>query len=160
MTTGNSAGYDLNILGLAISVGNLDRAVAWWQRVFGFEVVSRTRVEAVNASAAIVRGAGFQMELLEAPGRHRIDELFAEPPAHLLPIGNKALVLRTSDIAAVTRDLEAKGVTFVWKELDLGIGVGTAIRDSEDNLVSILQPIGAHPPGPSAGSGKRGEQHR
>lgn len=141
MTSSPAASYTLNILGFALAVGDLDRATSWWERVLGFETISRTRVEAVNAEAAIVRGAGFQIELLEAPGRYRIDALFAEPPAHLLPVGNKAVVIETDDVAALTEDLEAKGVTVVWKNLDLGeaIGTGTAIRDSEDNLISFVQ---------------------
>lgn len=109
----------------------------------GFDLISRARVDAVNAEAAIVRGAGIEIELLEAPGRYRIEALFADPPEHLQPVGNKALVFETADLAGLTAELENRGVTFVWKSVDLGpaIGVGTAIRDGEGNLISFIQKI-------------------
>lgn len=134
---------DLRIVGFALAVEDLGRAIAWWRDVLGFDLISRARVNAVNAEAAIVRGAGIEIELLEAPGRYRIEALFADPPEHLQPVGNKALVFETADLAGLTAELENRGVTFVWKSVDLGpaIGVGTAIRDGEGNLISFIQKI-------------------
>jgi catechol 2,3-dioxygenase-like lactoylglutathione lyase family enzyme len=81
---------DVRLAGIALAVEDLEKSIAWWEEVLEFELVSRSRVEAVGADAAIVRGAGIYIELLEAPGRYRIDALFADPPNHLLPVGNKA----------------------------------------------------------------------
>ena len=134
---------DVRLAGIALAVEDLEKSIAWWEEVLEFELVSRSRVEAVGADAAIVRGAGIYIELLEAPGRYRIDALFADPPNHLLPVGNKALVFETGDITKLTAELEVRDVTFVWKSVYLGpaIGVGTAIRDGEGNLISFIQKI-------------------
>ena len=134
---------DVRLAGIALAVEDLEKSIAWWEEVLEFELVSRSRVEAVGADAAIVRGAGIYIELLEAPGRYRIDALFADPPNHLLPVGNKALVFETGDITKLTAELEVRDVTFVWKSVDLGpaIGVGTAIRDGEGNLISFIHKI-------------------
>jgi catechol 2,3-dioxygenase-like lactoylglutathione lyase family enzyme len=135
-----TAGATTRLLSIAITVEDLDRAVRWWERVFGFEVVARTRFEAVGADVALIKGLGFQLELLQVPERYRIAALTAKPPGHLLPIGNKSLVLETDDLKATSRALEEHGVTFIWRERDFGVlGHATAIRDSEGNLINIFQ---------------------
>jgi catechol 2,3-dioxygenase-like lactoylglutathione lyase family enzyme len=141
MTTTNSDGFPATVTlhSIAISVADLGRSIEWWKRVFGFDLVVRTHFEAVNAEVAVIQGAGFRLELLQVLGRHRIPDLFAEPAAHLLAIGTKALVLQTDDLPATTRELDTKGVTILWRELDLGTGPSTAIRDNDGNLINIFQ---------------------
>ena len=134
-----STSVHVQLQSIAISVEDLDRAIDWWHRIFGFQVVTRTHLEALGADVAIIQGLDFRLELIQVPHAQRFDALFAAPPAHLLAIGAKALVLETSDLSALTRTLEEYGVTFLWQELALEIGVATAIRDSEGNLINIFQ---------------------
>ena len=56
---------DVRLAGIALAVEDLEKSIAWWEEVLEFELVSRSRVEAVGADAAIVRGAGIYIELLE-----------------------------------------------------------------------------------------------
>lgn len=79
--------------------------------------------------------------MLQVDGGYRIEAIFAVPPDHLLPIGNKTLILKVPDLSLATRELEEKGVTFEWKEMDLsGNGIrNTMIRDIDENFISIFQ---------------------
>ncbi len=85
--------------------------------------------------------ADVRLEILELKSGFRIDAMFAEAPGHLLPIGNKELVLQVDDLHAATRELEAKGVTFAWKEVNLegGALLSTVIRDMDGNFINIFQ---------------------
>ena len=79
--------------------------------------------------------------MLQAKDGFRLDELFADAPKHLLPIGNKSLVLQVNDLHQATVELEEKGVAFAWKEMDLS-GEGhrsTMIRDNDGNFINIFQ---------------------
>lgn len=122
-----------------MTVESLDRATAWWEEMFGATTVLRTHFDAVDADVAIVKGPGVTLELLQVADQVRLPELQAEPPAHLRPIGAKTIVLETDDVSALVDELEAKGVTIVWRDLEAGeLGPMSAIRDSEGNLITIF----------------------
>jgi catechol 2,3-dioxygenase-like lactoylglutathione lyase family enzyme len=132
--------FQYSLHNIAVSVSDLDSSVAWWARIFGLQVAARSRFETINADVAFMKGAGFQLELLQVPGCFRIDELFADPPEHVLPIGAKSLVFQVDDLATVSQRLQDEGVTILWREQDLGDGsVSTAIRDNDGNVVNIFQ---------------------
>lgn len=125
---------------ITTTVSDLEASVAWWQRVFGLTLLKRTRFDAIGAEVAFLQGPGFRLELLQAADGVRLPELTADPPAHIRPIGNKALVFRVGDLARATRALRDLDVTIVWDQLDLGDGtVSTAIRDNDGNFINIFQ---------------------
>jgi hypothetical protein len=69
----------------------------------------------------------------------RLDPLFADPPRHLLPVGNKFLVLQVDDLARASAELAERSVTFVWREKEKAPGFpATAIRDFDGNLINIM----------------------
>ena len=105
---------DLRIVGFALAVEDLGRAIAWWRDVLGFDLISRARVDAVNAEAAIVRGAGIEIELLEAPSEDRTVKFqFQVPP-------------RSGDEV-----VKLKNVEKVWTRADgrMSAGPGGAVED-------------------------------
>ena len=126
------------LMSIAIGVEDLERAIAWWQDTFGGQHLGGVTLPGGDR-LGFVQVANFRVELIEAPGRFRVPELDADPPANRLPIGNKALVLGADDVTVLTDQLAAKGVTIVWRDLELGgISPTSAIRDSEGNLMTIL----------------------
>jgi catechol 2,3-dioxygenase-like lactoylglutathione lyase family enzyme len=76
----------------AIVVADLDRSVGWYESILGFICTARMRID--GATVALLEGAGTQLELIQgdAPSVSTEPSLFADPPDHLLPIGNKFLV--------------------------------------------------------------------
>ncbi|MFF9391383.1 VOC family protein [Streptomyces griseoluteus] len=147
MATPDQRPFAFTLHNVTISVSDLDASIDWWSRVFGLKVLAKSRFEAIGADVAFLEGPGFHLELLQPADGFRIPELTAEPPAHVRPIGNKALVFRVEDLESVTQTFRDLGVTTVWEQMDLGDGsVSTAIRDNDGNLINVFQQ-GASPIG-------------
>jgi catechol 2,3-dioxygenase-like lactoylglutathione lyase family enzyme len=126
---------------LAFTVSDIGASINWYSDVLGFKVTKREEFAAIGAQVAFLAFSDIRLEMLQVPDSIRIDALFAEAPAHLKPIGNKVLVLEVSDLAAATRELEEKDVTFAWKEKNLTKDgtPSTMIRDNDGNFINIFQ---------------------
>ncbi|MFG2049454.1 VOC family protein [Micromonospora sp. NPDC048935] len=147
MPSDTDAGFALSLHNITITVSDIDAAVRWWHDVFGLDETARSRFDAINADVAYVEGHGFRLELLQPADGYRVPDMFLDPPEHIRPIGNKALVLRVDDLAQATNRFRDLGVTIVWDQVDLGDGsVSTAIRDADGNFVNVFQ-SGASPVG-------------
>jgi catechol 2,3-dioxygenase-like lactoylglutathione lyase family enzyme len=127
---------------LATVVSDLEVAVEWYERVLGFSCEARATI--AEGDVAVLGGCGMRLELL-TPSRMgqppvRLDPLFADPPGHLLAIGNKFLVLEVDDLTRASAELAELSVTILWREKELAPGwVSTAIRDCDGNLINIFQ---------------------
>ena len=140
-------GFALSLHNITTTVSDLDAAVRWWEQVFAMHETARSRFDAIDADVAYVEGHGFRLELLQPATGYRVPDMFLDPPEHIRPIGNKALVFRVDDLAAATSRFQELGVTLVWEQLDLGDGsVSTAIRDNDGNFINVFQ-SGASPVG-------------
>ena len=132
----------LSLHNLAFTVSDVEKAIQWYRDTLGFEVLRREIFTALgDAEIAFLQKSDIRLEILRVKDGFRINEMFAEAPAHLLPIGNKSLVLQVNDLHATTLELESKGVTFVWKEMNLtkeGMP-STMIRDMDGNFINIFQ---------------------
>jgi catechol 2,3-dioxygenase-like lactoylglutathione lyase family enzyme len=125
---------------VAIVVVDLDRSSQWYQTVLGLQETVRLVIP--GATVALLDGAATRVELIcgDQPSVAAVPSLFADPPDHLLPIGNKFLVLDVDDLALAGAELEGKGVEFVWQEKELAPGFrSTAIRDVDGNFIHIFQ---------------------
>jgi catechol 2,3-dioxygenase-like lactoylglutathione lyase family enzyme len=123
-----------------MSVANLDRSIDWYQKMLGFKLIEKTEFKAINAKAAFIEGLGFKLELLQINDGFKLPEMFADPPKHMLPIGNKAIVLYIDDLTGVTKMLEDQNAVFAFKMQKLtddGLRT-TLIRDIDGNFISIL----------------------
>jgi catechol 2,3-dioxygenase-like lactoylglutathione lyase family enzyme len=132
-----------SLYNIAFTVTNLDASLKWYSDVFGFNLVSRSsfQLPTGTAEAAIIEANGLKLELLYVPHGKRIEEMFAELPFHLIPIGNKAVVLQVTDIALASEELASKGVKFVYREQNLveGAMLSTMIEDIDGNKINIFQ---------------------
>ena len=131
----------LHFHNLAFTVSDIEKTIHWYETTLGFKVLSRTAFPAANAQIAFLQLADIQLEVLQTKDGFRLDAIFADAPNHLLPIGNKSLVLQVNDLHQATVELEEKGVTFAWKEVDLS-GEGhfsTMIRDNDGNFITSFR---------------------
>lgn len=132
----------LSLHNVAFTVSDMEKAIRWYRDILDFQVVRREIFTALgDAEIAFLQKSDIRLEMLRVQDGFRIDELFADAPGHLQPIGNKSLVLQVNDLHAATLELEAKGVTFAWKELNLTDGgmPSTMIRDMDGNFINIFQ---------------------
>ena len=124
----------------AVVVADLDRAIEWYGHHLGFSERARMRIDGANV--ALLEGAGTQLEFLQYDDGSVTTEpsLFAEPPEHLRPRGNKFLVFTVENLERAADELESKGVHIIWRGKTLSPGVrSTAIRDLDGNFVHIVQ---------------------
>lgn len=143
----SSALASLTLHNMAIIVSDLESAADWYERVLGFR--REARVDIAEGVVILMSGAGVRLELLH-PSRMdepqiRLEPLYADPPDHVLPIGNKFLVFEVEDLPKASAELEDLSVTFLWREKQLAPGwVATAIRDFDGNLINIVQGPAPH----------------
>jgi len=144
-TDGSSLGSGLSSVSfytVATVVSDLDEAIDWYGRVLGFAQEARGPI--AEGEVALLHGAGgATLELLECrlpEPTVRLAALFADPPLHVLPVGNKFLVFQVDDLAVASDEFEQLGVKILWREKELAPGWrSTAIRDMDGNLVNIFQ---------------------
>lgn len=92
-----------------ITVTDLERSLAFWRDVLGFELSHRAQLSGEFAAGVTgVPGADIAIAVVTAPGGHRIELLQYHQPAeraHLRPrpcdVGSVHLALRVDDIDAV-----------------------------------------------------------
>lgn len=133
----------LSLYNVAFTVTNLDDSINWYRDKLNFELISKTQftIGSGSAQVGLLEGAGILLELLQAPEQQRIEALFAEVPAHLIPIGNKSIVFQVTDLAEATRALGERGVEFLWKEQYLAGDqmLCSMIQDIDGNKINIFQ---------------------
>jgi glyoxylase I family protein len=131
----------LRINNLALATGDLNNAIAWYEKVFGFVVTERGHFDAVGADYAMIEAAGVRIELVSRPHAdpQRVDR--TPPPNHLDVLGYKAVVFETDDLAAATATLTQHGVEFLWANQPLNEArSSTMLRDPEGNLINVFGP--------------------
>lgn len=131
----------LSFHNLSFTVSDIEKTIHWYETILGFKVVTKIDSTPIGAQIAFLQLADIRLEVLQTKDSFRLDEMFADAPNYLLPIGNKSLVLHVNDLHRATVEMEEKGVTFAWKEVDLsGHGnFSTMIRDNDGNFINILQ---------------------
>ena len=88
-----------------------------------------------------MQGSGMRIELLQVAKSKRNEVSLADAPNHLLLVGNKTIVLQVDNLAVASQELEAKGVTFLWREkyLSGSFMYSSMIKDVDGNKINIFQ---------------------
>ncbi|PZX94514.1 hypothetical protein DOS84_02865 [Flavobacterium aquariorum] len=133
----------LSLYDIAFTVKNIEESIKWYRDVLGFELKNKSKfsIPAGSADIAMLQLGDLNLEILQVPNNKRIEEMFADVPMHLIPIGNKTVVFQVTDIKITTKQLEEKGVNFVWKEQYLAGDkmLCTMIKDIDGNKINIFQ---------------------
>lgn len=132
-----------SLYNIAFTVAKLTASIKWYQDVFGFTVENHNVFTLGEGSAevAMMQGGGTRIEMLQVPDGKKIDEMFADSPMHLIPIGNKSIVFQVTDLALASKELEEKGVEFVWREIYIAGDkmLCSMIKDIDGNKINIFQ---------------------
>jgi len=137
----------------AITVSNLERSLAFWRDVLGFEL-SHTAHQTGELAREItgVAGAEIRLAVLKAPGGHKIELLEYLAPSDrkhvdLRPcdVGSAHVALLVDDLDAVLNAIAASG----WKAagqpqtLKTGPNAGKRVvyvRDPDGTTIEFMQP--------------------
>ena len=137
-----------------ITVSNLERSLAFWRDVLGFEFSHRTHQTGELASEITgVPDAEISLVVLKAPGGHKIELLeYDSPPdrkqhVDLRPcdVGQVHVALVVDDLDAVLNAIAASGWNAAGKPQTLQSGPNAGkrvvyVRDPDGTTVELMQP--------------------
>lgn len=132
----------------ALSVPDLDRALAFYCGVLGFELELRDRWRRAAAVDAVIGlpGSAGQLALIRLGGaRLELFEYQSPAPAPQDPQrpvhhhGITHLCLAVADIEEEYRRLSAAGMTFISPPLQLGLGLCAYGRDPFGNVIELKE---------------------
>lgn len=135
-----------------ITVSNLERSLAFWRNVLGFEF-SHTAHQKGELAEEItgVEGAEIKIAVLKTPGAHKIELLEYLAPAdrrhsNLRPcdVGSVHVALLVNDLDAVLAQIAASGWKAVGKPQTLTRGPNTGkrvvyVRDADGTTIELMQ---------------------
>jgi catechol 2,3-dioxygenase-like lactoylglutathione lyase family enzyme len=137
-----------------ITVSNLERSLAFWRDVVGFEL-SHTAHQTGELAREItgVAGAEIKLAVLRAPGGHKIELLeYLAPPdrkrrVDLRPcdVGSAHVALLVNDLATVLERIAASDWKAAGKPQTLTSGPNTGkrvvyVRDPDGTTIELMQP--------------------
>jgi len=122
----------------AMSVPDLDAAVAWYARVFGFVLEARFEVQAIPAEVAMLRREHMRIELFAAPDAAPLPPERRSPNTDILTHGNKHIAFAVPDVDAAAEYLRSQEVDIVWvKRFPWGANI--FLRDVAGNLIELVE---------------------
>jgi methylmalonyl-CoA/ethylmalonyl-CoA epimerase len=96
---------------VSYSVPDMDRAIAFWRDIFGFELKFRFDVKAIGGQGAFMTSPALQIELWEVAGSVPVPEDRKQPNSDLKTAGTKHLAFQLDDLPAVLKRLDQAGVS-------------------------------------------------
>jgi len=122
----------------AISVPDLDAAIAWYARVFGFAVEARFHVAAIPAEVAMLRRADMRIEIFAAANAAPLPPERRFPDTDIRTLGTKHLAFAVPDIDAAAAFLRNQQVDIVWVKR-FAWGANIFLRDMAGNLLELVE---------------------
>jgi glyoxylase I family protein len=136
-----------------ITVSNLERSLAFWRDVLGFEL-SHTAHQTGELAEEItgVAGAEIRLAVLKTPGGHKFELLEYLAPADRKPvalrpcdIGSLHVALLVDDLDAVLKRISASGWKAAGKPQTLKMGPNAGkrvvyVRDSDGTTIEFMEP--------------------
>jgi glyoxylase I family protein len=136
-----------------VTVSNLERALAFWRDVLGFELSHHAHQTGEMATEITgVAGAEIKLAVVKAPGGHKIELLeYLAPPERkrhvdLRPcdVGSVHVALIVDDLDAILSLIEASGWKAAGKPQTLRSGPNTGkrvvyVRDPDGTAIEFMQ---------------------
>jgi methylmalonyl-CoA/ethylmalonyl-CoA epimerase len=94
----------------ALSVSDLDAAVDWYNRVFGFTVIQKNEIPGIGAEVCHMQANGFILEIFQFPGSAPMSADRSDLDKDPLTCGNKHFSLGITDVEAAAAQLGEAGV--------------------------------------------------
>jgi methylmalonyl-CoA/ethylmalonyl-CoA epimerase len=136
----DSPGFEISHHHVAISVANVEESIAWYKKMFGFEVVLRMNQGENNAMVvAHIKRGNCYIELFQVAGSKPLPEYRRDPTADLGVQGFKHMAFEVSDVIQATKELKAKGAEIAMSPVDTPGVAFVFIRDNSGNTFELIQ---------------------
>lgn len=123
---------------IGVSVPDIEASIAWYGRMFGFELEMRQYLPIIPAEIAFLRRGDFRIELFQVEGAAALPDDRREPNLDLRTHGNKHVCYRLADVPATVAGLRERGADIVFEKIINGTPMAF-IRDNAGNLIELIQ---------------------
>ena len=134
----NRVGFEISHHHIGISVANAEESAAWYNKMLGFEIVTRMNQGAEMTVVHIKRGNCY-IELFQIEGAKPLPEYRRDPSEDLRVHGTVHFAFQISDVIAATKELKAKGAEIAMEPVDTPGVVFAFIRDNSGNCFELIQ---------------------
>lgn len=122
----------------AISVGDMEKSIEWYNRIFGFTIIDRSEIPGQGVKVSHMQGPGFILEIFCAEGGNPLPPERRNPNDDFRTQGNKHISFGVPNGRKTKSDMESMGVDIAFvAEVDDTYGV--FIRDNTGNLIEIFE---------------------
>lgn len=106
-------------LHFAITVDDMDEAIAWFEDVLNFKLRMKSEMTPMGFKAGFMdNGEGFEVEIFEPAEVKPLPEERKLPNTDNLTIGNKHLAFKVDDLEKVHQEFVEKGIEIVMPPFD------------------------------------------
>ncbi|MBP2650051.1 MAG: hypothetical protein H6Q74_876 [Firmicutes bacterium] len=122
-----------------ISVADVDASIAWYQKMFGFRLVSDDFVPQLPARIAFMELGDFSIELFGVEGAAALPEDRRTPNLDIRTHGTKHVAYSVKDLRTLMADLKSKDVDIAADIFPMAGDLVAFIRDNTGNLIELIQ---------------------
>lgn len=131
-------GFEISHHHIGISVADAEESAAWYNKMLGFEVVTRMNQGDEMTVVHIKRGNCY-IELFQVEGAKSLPEYRRDPSEDLRVHGTAHFAFQVSDVIAAIKELKAKGAEIAMEPVDTPGVVFAFIRDNAGNCFELIQ---------------------
>jgi len=124
---------------VAISVPDLERAIAWYGEMLGFELEKRDTLPQVPAKVAFLVRDGFRIEVFELAKAAALPDARRVPDQDLRTHGTKHIAFSVTQVADVVEELRRRGVVIAMEPRSIGSVCVAFVNDDSGNLIEFVQ---------------------
>jgi methylmalonyl-CoA/ethylmalonyl-CoA epimerase len=121
----------------AVSVPNLEESIIWFERMLGFAVLRRFRLEAASANCAMLGRGNLKIELFEPDEAVPMPLQRREPNSDVQLLGNKHVAFRCDDLDAMITWFESRNADIALR-VEASFGRAVFVRDNAGNLIEFV----------------------
>ncbi|MBP1626963.1 MAG: hypothetical protein H6Q00_1438 [Holophagaceae bacterium] len=122
-----------------ISVADMEASIAWYERMFGYQVVSDAYVPQLPARIVFMELGDWSIELFHVDGSASLPNDRRIPNLDIRTHGTKHVAYLVDDIVSLMDDLKAKGVDVAMDIFPMAGDKVAFIRDNTGNLIELIQ---------------------
>ena len=119
-----------------ISVKDMDESIAWYERVFGFNLISKSIIPTAGIAVCHMQAPGFVLEIFCQDDPLPLHEDRKDPNRDILTLGNKHISYGVPDAHILLEEFKKLGVNIVFiAEVDGTYAI--YIQDNTGNLIEV-----------------------